>query len=38
MIDMDKYRIEEQKNGRITLEEGDGILLPTTALQHSKSV
>jgi type I restriction enzyme R subunit len=34
MIDMDKFRVQEEQNGRITLAEEDGILEPTSDDGH----
>ncbi|MFA6970302.1 MAG: type I restriction endonuclease [Gallionella sp.] len=34
MIDMDKYRVQEEQNGRITLKDEDGTLEPSTDDGH----
>lgn len=34
MIDMDKYRVQEEQNGRITLKDEDGTLIPSTDDGH----
>lgn len=38
MIDMDKYRVQEEQNGRITLKDEDGILEPSPDDGHRGGV